>query len=71
MGLMGRKTITMTNVEYYKYNCIINCSNIEEVIEVINKQSQKIGTIQPPMNSHTVGDEWLNLEYWLGNNKLK
>lgn len=69
MGLMGRKTITMTNVEHYKYKCIINCSNIEDVIEVINKESQKIGTIQPLINSHTVGDEWLNLEYWIENNE--
>jgi hypothetical protein len=69
MGLMGRKTITMTNVEHYKYNCIINCSNIEEVIGVINKESQKIGTIQPSINSHTVGDEWLNIEYWIETNE--
>lgn len=65
MGLMGRKTITMRKDNHYKYNCIVNCESVEEIIKNIKKESKKIGTIQDSMNSHTVGDEWLNVCYWL------
>lgn len=64
MGLMGRKTITMRKNNYYEYSCIINCESIEEIIKNIQKESKKIGTIQESMNSHTVGSEWLNKDYW-------
>ena len=67
MGLMGRKTLTMRTPETYKYNCIINCDNIEDIIKTIKHESKKIGTIQPLLNTHTVNDEWLNLNYWLEN----
>ena len=67
MGLMGRKTLTMRTPETYKYNCIINCDNIEDIIKTIKHESKKIGTIQPLLNTHTVNDEWLNLDYWLEN----
>ena len=65
MGLMGRKTLTMRNYEHYNYKCIINCNNIEDIIKNIKYESKKIGTIQPSINTHTVNDEWLNLEWWL------
>jgi len=65
MGLMGRKTITIRKKRHYNYHCIINCDSIDDIIETINEESKKIGTIQSSINSHTVGDEWLNLEYWL------
>jgi len=65
MGLMGRKTIKMKESNKYDYSCIINCDNIEDIIKNINKESKKIGTLQDSMNSHTVDDEWLNLNYWL------
>lgn len=65
LGLMGRKTITMRNNVIYDYPCIINCSSIKEIIDVINKEAQKINTIQPSINSHTVGSEWLDLDWWI------
>ena len=64
-GLMGRKTITMRDELVYGYDCIINCNSIDNVIKNINEESKKIGTIQPSMDSHTIGDEWLNVEYWV------
>ena len=65
LGLMGRKTITMRDNIIYDYSCIINCSNVKEIIDVINKEGQKINTIQPSINSHTVGNEWLDLDWWI------
>ena len=65
LGLMGRKTITMRNNIIYDYPCIINCSSIKEIIDVISKEAQKINTIQPSINSHTVGSEWLDLDWWI------
>lgn len=64
MGLMGRKTITMRKNNYYDYNCIINCKNIDDIIFNIKEESKKIGTTQDSMNSHTVVDEWLDIEFW-------
>lgn len=69
MGLMGRKTITMRDKIHYQYKCIINCNSVDNIIETINEESKKIGTTQPSINSHTVSDEWLNLEYWIRNNE--
>jgi len=67
LGLMGRKTITMRNNIIYDYPCIINCNNIKEIVDTINKESYKINTTQPPIDSHTVGDEWLDLDWWIKN----
>lgn len=67
LGLMGRKTIV--NSDRYKYPCMIPYNNIDHLVEIINLESQKIGTIQPSINSNTmVTDEWLNTDYW---DKLK
>lgn len=62
-SLMGIKTLTFNNP--YPYESIIRCKDIESVIENIKNESKKIGTIQPSINPHTVGIEWLDLEYWL------
>ena len=63
LGLMGRKTII--NSKRYKYPCMIPYDNIENLIEIINLETQKIGTIQPSIDSHTMTtDEWLNTDYW-------
>lgn len=69
MGLMGRKTITMRKNNYYDYNCIINCKSIDDIIFNIKEESKKIGTLQDGINSHTVGDEWLNVNYWINENR--
>lgn len=65
LGLMGRKTITMRKNNHYDYSCIINCYSVEEIIKNIKEESKKIGTRQDSMNSHTVGDEWLDINYWI------
>jgi hypothetical protein len=65
MGLMGRKTITMRENNPYKYESIINCVDIEDIIRQINIESKKINTIQEKIDIHTLGDEWLNLDFWL------
>lgn len=64
MSLMGRKTITMRDKEWYNYRSLINCDSIENVIETIKIESKKIGTIQAPINPYNVGGEWLDLNYW-------
>jgi hypothetical protein len=44
---------------------MIPYDNIENLIEIINLESQKIGTIQPSIDSHTMTtDEWLDTDYW-------
>jgi hypothetical protein len=63
MALMGRKTIL--NENFYKYPCILNYKNDEDLINLINSESCKIGTVQPSINCHTVNDEWLNIDFWV------
>jgi hypothetical protein len=65
MGLMGRKTITMNQNCPYKYSSIIKCKNVEEVVKKIYEEAEKINTVREKIDVHTLGDEWLNLEYWL------
>jgi hypothetical protein len=43
----------------------ITYNNIEDIIKIISDESKKIGTIQDPIDAHNVGDEWLNLDFWL------
>lgn len=65
LGLMGRKTIM--NENFYKYPQIISYNDDEDIINLIKKESKKINTIQPSINAHTVGNEWLDIEWWLNN----
>jgi len=51
------KQVSVPNFIYY--NCV------DDIINIINKESKKIGTIQPKINAHNVGNEWLNLDFWL------
>lgn len=69
MGLMGRKTITMRNNIHNDYSSIINCKNIEEVIKSIKEESKKIGTMQKSTNPYVMGNEWLNINYWVNKNR--
>jgi hypothetical protein len=64
-SLMGIKTLTFNNP--YQYKCLIKCKDMDEVIENIKIESKKINTIQPVINPHTVGSEWLELNYLLKN----
>jgi hypothetical protein len=67
LGLMGRKTIL--NEHFYKFPCILNYKNDEDLINLINSESYKIGTLQPSINCHTVNDEWLDINFWTKTNK--
>jgi hypothetical protein len=64
MGLMGRKTIL--NENYYKFPSILRHLDDAHVVHLINRESKKIGTVQPSMNAHTAGDEWLDTDFWEG-----
>lgn len=61
LGLMGRKTIMNTK---FRYPFILPYKNDNDVIELINKEAQKIGTIQQSENHHTVGPEWQSETFW-------
>jgi hypothetical protein len=69
LGLMGRKTIFnnphTNNIQRMEFPNFINYNNIEDIIKIILDESKKIGTIQDPIDAHNVGDEWLNLDFWL------
>ena len=66
---MGRKTIFKSeyknNIQRLEFPNFIDYSSIDDIIGIIDNESQKIGTIQPSINAHNVGDEWLNLNFWL------
>lgn len=65
-GFMGRKTIM--NENYYKFPCVVGYKDIDDIINIINEESKKIGTIQPSINSHNVDDDWLDIDFWIKNN---
>ena len=66
-SLMGVKTLTFENP--YSYKSLIKCKDMDEVLENIKIESKKINTIQPRIDPHTTGKEWLELDYWLKNKK--
>ena len=61
LGLMGRKTIMNTG---YNFPSILKYKDTEDIINLINKESVKIGTIQDSINCHNVGEEWLETDFW-------
>jgi hypothetical protein len=63
LGMMGRKTIMKKN--YQNFSFMIDYVDIENIISIIKEESKKIGTIQPKIDAHSVGAEWLDLNYWL------
>lgn len=69
LGLMGRKTIFSNphknNIQRMEFPNFIKYNSIEDIVNIINDESKKIGTIQPSIDAHNVGDEWLNLDFWL------
>jgi hypothetical protein len=69
LGLMGRKTIFknshVNNIQRMDFPNFIDYNNIEDIIHIINEESKKIGTIQPQIDAHNVGEEWLDLDFWL------
>jgi len=69
LGLMGRKTIfkpsNFNNIQRIEFPNFIYYNTLEDIFEIIKNESKKIGTIQPSINAHNVGDEWLDLDYWV------
>lgn len=62
LAFMGRKSIT-TSTRREKF--LINFRKKESIIKIIEKESSKIGTIQPNlMEGHFIGDEWLDINFW-------
>lgn len=63
LALMGRKSISNSNENMY-----IPYKDMDEVIDIINRESEKIGTVQPnclPEGTYYTGVEWLNEKFWL------
>ena len=69
LGLMGRKTIFKNphsnNIQRMEFPNFISYNNIEDIVKIISDESKKIGSTQNPIDSHNVGDEWLNLDFWI------
>lgn len=69
LGLMGRKTIfknnNNNNIQRLEFPNFISYDCIEDIINTINQESKKIGTIQQSIDAHNIGDEWLDLDFWL------
>lgn len=55
----------MRNLQRLDFPNFIDYNTIDDIINIIIGESKKIGTIQPPINAHNVGDEWLYLDFWL------
>jgi len=75
LGLMGVRTIMKSP---YNFSCILklnsfsrNKNNVyideNEIVELINEESKKIGTIQNSYNVHNIKDEWLISNFWKNN----
>jgi len=69
LGLMGRKTIFKNpytnNVQRMEFPNFITYKTFDGIISIINEESKKINTLQEPIDAHNVGDEWLDLDFWL------
>jgi len=69
LGLMGRKTIlkkpTIISIQRISFPNFIYYNSVDDIINIINEESKKIGTIQPKIDAHNVGNEWLDLDFWL------
>ena len=69
MGLMGRKTIFKNpfnqNFQRMEFPNFLSYETIDDIVKIINIESNKIGTIQPSIDAHNIGDEWIDLNFWL------
>lgn len=72
LGFMGIKTLMSSP---YNFPSIIQLqkysrqgNNIfvddDEIIDIINKESTKIGSVVPQIDPHNVKDEWLDINFW-------
>lgn len=68
LAFMGRKSITTSN---RREDFLITFKKEESLPDIVKRESKKIGTIQHSlMNNHFVGEEWLDLDFWVKTNKL-
>ena len=69
---MGIKTVMRSP---YKFPSIIGLKNysregsqvkidIDEIVDIINDESKKIGFIQKQINPHNVKNEWIKTDFW-------
>lgn len=69
LGLMGRKTIfknlNKNNIQRIEFPNFISWENFDDIVNIIKAESKKINTLQEPIDAHNVGDEWLDLDFWL------
>ncbi len=66
LGLMGRRTIMNSGFYTELFKGMITFQSNDHCAEIIKKEAEKIGTIQPAINSHTlIDDKWLYLDYYL------
>jgi hypothetical protein len=64
LAYMGIKTITNNKSNW---DCMIQYDEknyLQSIIEIIEKESIKIGTTQPPINVHTLNDNWQDVSFW-------
>jgi len=61
LAYMGRYTISNVNGSMY-----INYKNIHDIVNIINKEAEKIGTVQPSLVDESIhlGEEWKNINFW-------
>lgn len=63
LAYMGRKSITTSNK---REKFLINFKKEESIKRLIDRESRKIGTIQPSLiEDYFVGDEWLDINFWI------
>jgi hypothetical protein len=69
MGLMGRKTIfnnpQTNNIQRIEFPNFVSYQSLDDIVNIINEESKKINTIQESIDAHNVGDEWLDLDFWI------
>lgn len=69
MGLMGRKTVfaypNERSFQRIRFPCFIDYLSVQDTVKIINEEAKKIGTIQESIDPHNVGEEWLDLDFWL------
>lgn len=64
LAYMGRYTISNVPRARGPLPSVINFDDDDDIINKINNEAKKIGTIQPSIENCTVNDEWLYIDFW-------
>lgn len=62
LAFMGIKTISNHPIDW---DCFLRYKDESEIIDIINKEANKIGSVQPAINVFTVNEVWQNANYWI------